>query len=61
LIMARSNGDPLWVVPMKIVPKSHPPGGEVQAAKAIAMNSRLPKQTVLPREKPSTSSSPWQH
>jgi hypothetical protein len=50
--MAHSDGDPLWVVPMKMVPKSLHLGERLRPLKQSAMNSRLPKRTVSPREKP---------
>jgi hypothetical protein len=40
--MPHSDGDPLQVVPMKIVPES-PPGGEAQAAKAVGDELEAPK------------------
>jgi hypothetical protein len=42
-IMARNNGDPLWVVPMKTMPKSLPLGERLKLPNQSAMNSRLPK------------------
>jgi hypothetical protein len=41
--MARSDGDPLWVVPMKAMPKSFPLGERLRSSKQSAINSRLPK------------------
>jgi hypothetical protein len=42
---------PLWVEPMKAAPKSFLMGERFKLSKQSAMNSILPKQTVLPREK----------
>jgi hypothetical protein len=49
--MVRSDGDPLQVIPMKIASESPPPGERLRQPKKSAMNSRLPKQTISPREK----------
>jgi hypothetical protein len=40
--MPHSDGDPLQVIPMKIVPES-PPGGEAQVAKAVGDELEAPK------------------
>jgi hypothetical protein len=42
-IMACSDGDPLWVVPIKIVHDSLPLGKRHKLPKLSVMNSRLPK------------------
>jgi hypothetical protein len=42
-VMAYNDGDPLWVVPTKIAPKSLPMGERLRPSKQSAMNSRLPK------------------
>jgi hypothetical protein len=51
--MVRSDGDPLWVIPMKTAPESLPLGERLKRLKQSTMNSKLPKRTVSPREKPS--------
>jgi hypothetical protein len=52
-IMACSgDGGPLWVEPMKVASEPSPLGERLRPLKQSAMNSRLPKQIVLPREKP---------
>jgi hypothetical protein len=51
-IMARSVGDPLRVVSMKIAPESLPLGERLKLLKQLTMNSRHSKRTVSPREKP---------
>jgi hypothetical protein len=40
--MAHSDGDPLQVIPMKIVPES-PPGGEAQATNVVGDELEAPK------------------
>jgi hypothetical protein len=49
--MAHGDGDPLWVVPMKTTHEMLPLGQRLRLSMQSAMNSRLPKRTVLPREK----------
>jgi hypothetical protein len=51
-MMARSDGDPLRVVPTKKAPWLLPLGERLRPLKLSMMNSRNPKQIVLPREKP---------
>jgi hypothetical protein len=50
--MAYNDGDPLWVVPTKIAPRSLPLEEGFRPLKQSAMNLRLPKRTVSPRENP---------
>jgi hypothetical protein len=50
-IMARSDGDPLQVVLLKVVPESLSLGERLRLPKQSAMDSRLPKQMVSQREK----------
>jgi hypothetical protein len=50
--MVRSDGDPLRAVPTKMVPELFPLGERLRLSKMSAMNSRLPKRMVSPREKP---------
>jgi hypothetical protein len=50
--MARSNSDPLRVVPMKIAPESLPLVERLKLLKQLAMNSSQPKRMVLQREQP---------
>jgi hypothetical protein len=40
--MARSDGDPLRVIPTKMTPES-PPGGEAQAAETVDDKLKAPK------------------
>jgi hypothetical protein len=51
-IMARSDGDPLRVVPMKTAHESLPLGERLKLMKQSAMNSWLPKKMISAREKP---------
>jgi hypothetical protein len=51
--MARSgDGGPLRVEPTKAAPESFLLGERLRPPKQSTMNSRLPKRTVSPREKP---------
>jgi hypothetical protein len=50
--MLRSDGDPLWAIPMKMVPESVPLGERLRLPEQSAINSKLLKRTVLPSEKP---------
>jgi hypothetical protein len=52
-IMARSgDGGPLWVAPMTVASEPSLPRERHRPPKKSAMNSRLPKQMVSPRENP---------
>jgi hypothetical protein len=50
--MDYSDGDPLRVVATKMAPELLPLGERLMLPKESAMNSRVPKQMVSPREKP---------
>jgi hypothetical protein len=50
--VVRIEGDPLWTIPMNIVPKSLPWGKRLRHPRQSAMNPRLSKWMVLPGAKP---------
>jgi hypothetical protein len=46
--VVRIEGDPLWTIPMNMVPKSLPWGKRLRHPRQSAMNPRLSKWMVLP-------------
>jgi hypothetical protein len=50
--MIHSDGDPLHLVPTKMAPESFPLRERLRLPMQSVLNSRPPKQTVSPRDKP---------
>jgi hypothetical protein len=46
------NGGPPWVDPTMVAPEPSSKGEKLRPLKRSAVNSRLPNEMVLPREKP---------